>query len=122
MLQNGVARYADLWAFHAYGAPAQFPPDAADNAKLRRLYEYRGQLWMTESGIFLNATPSGGLNYAQQLAEARYLVQSTVIDLAAGLDKLFWFSGPPYCAAGFACFGLFDSNFRPGRATARRPQ
>jgi hypothetical protein len=113
MLQNGVARYADLWAFHAYGTPAQFPPDAAANAELRRLYEYRGQLWMTESGIFLNATPSGGLDYAQQRAEARYLVQSTVLDLATGVDKLFWFSGPPYCAAGFACFGLFDSNFRP---------
>src|SRR5260370_36222864 len=53
MLQNGVARYADLWAFHAYGytstangTPVQFPPDAAANAALRRLYEYRGQLWM----------------------------------------------------------------------------
>jgi hypothetical protein len=118
MLQNDVARYADLWAFHAYafpanGTPVQFPPDAATNAELRRLYEYRGQLWMTESGIFLNATPSGGLSYAQQLAEARYLVRSTVLDLATGVDKLFWFSGPPYCAAGFACFGLFDSNFRP---------
>jgi hypothetical protein len=120
MLQNGVARYADLWAFHAYGyastpggTPVQFPPDAATNAALRRLYEYRGQLWMTESGIFLKATPNGGLNYPEQLAEARYLVQSTVLDLATGVDKLFWFSGPPYCAAGFACFGLFDSNFRP---------
>jgi hypothetical protein len=116
MLQNGVAHYADLWAFHAYaadGTPVQFPPDAAANAVLRRLYEYRGQLWMTESGIFLLADPSGGLSYAQQRAEARYLVQSTVLDLASGVDKRFWFSGPPYCAAGFACFGLFDSYFRP---------
>ncbi|MBV9381282.1 MAG: hypothetical protein JO242_11495, partial [Streptosporangiaceae bacterium] len=120
MLQNGVARYADLWAFHAYGyaftangTPVQFPPDAATNAELRRLYEYQGQLWMTESGIFLKAAPDGGLNYAQQVTEARYLVQSTVLDFAAGVGKLFWFSGPPYCAAGFACFGLFDSYFRP---------
>src|SRR4030088_3456127 len=73
MLQNGVARYADLWAFHAYafpanGTPVQFPPDAATNAELRRLYEYRGQLWMTESGIFLNANPSGGLRHTNKMA------------------------------------------------------
>jgi hypothetical protein len=120
MLQNDVTRYADLWAFHAYGyalsetgSPVLYPRDAEDNAKLRRLYEYRGQVWMTESGIFLKAMRGGGLSLAQQVAQARYLVQSTVSDLAVGVDKVFWFDGPPYCAADFACFGLFDGNFQP---------
>ena len=119
-LQNGVAAYADVWAFHAYGYSASpigagvlYPGDAAANAGLRRLYDYRGQTWMTESGIFLNATRAGGLNRAEQAVQARYLVQATVADFADGVDKVFWFDGPPYCAAGFACFGLFDTGFQP---------
>jgi hypothetical protein len=120
MLQNEVGRYADVWAFHSYGyafahagRPVAVPPDALKNARLERLYGYRGQTWMTESGIFLKATRGGSLSYPQQRSEARYLVQSTVLDLANGVDKLFWFSGPPYCAAGFACFGLFNEAFQP---------
>ncbi len=118
MLQSEAGRYADLWAFHAYGyafrpdAPVAVPEGARANAALQRMYGFRGQLWMTESGVFQAAT-KGTLDLVQQRQQARYLVQSTVSDLAAGVDKLFWFDGPPYCAAGFACFGLFDDRFQP---------
>lgn len=118
-LQNGVASYADVWAFHGYGeryvpsglSPLSRAPIAEHG--LRRLYGADTQMWMTESGLFLGKA-AANLTPAQQADQARFLVQSTVADLASATDKHFWFSGPPYgsCAA-YGCFGLFDNDYRP---------
>jgi hypothetical protein len=71
-------------------------------------------MWMTEAGIFLRRTAEDPTP-AQQADQARYLVQSTVEDLATGTDKHFWFSGRPYgsCPSEYGCFGLFGNDFRP---------
>lgn len=122
MLQSDVARYADVWAFHVYapyraGAMIPFPlaQQVAVQRGLRRLYGSRTpQAWATESGIFVIPPGAGhDLSTQQQVDQARYLVQSAVSDLAAGTDRHFWFSGAPYCANGFGCFGLFSGDFQP---------
>jgi hypothetical protein len=120
MLQNGVARYGDVWAFHGYGedyrpgGASPLSPSSVAEHRLRRLYGADTRMWMTEAGIFLPRTAQDPTP-AQQADQARYLVQSTVEDLAAGTDKHFWFSGPPYgsCPSAYGCFGLFGSDYRP---------
>jgi hypothetical protein len=120
LLQNGVARYADVWAFHGYGetyVPSGLSPISKSSAiehRLHRRYGAGTRMWMTEAGLFMPGTAHDPTP-AQQADQARYLVQSTVHDLATGTDKHFWFSGPPYgaCESDYGCFGLFGDDFRP---------
>ncbi|MFE7766840.1 hypothetical protein [Streptomyces sp. NPDC057438] len=118
MLQSGVARYAHAWAFHGYPDPAdqdepEVPETAAAQREVRRLYG--GQelpMWMTECGAFLSATPGTDLTPAQQGVQARYLVRSTVLSLAAGTERHFWFGAPPIHDDG-VYFGLLSREFQP---------
>ncbi|NGO08161.1 hypothetical protein G5C60_11055 [Streptomyces sp. HC44] len=118
MLQNDVARYADAWGFHGYPDPSdQADPDVPESTdvqrELRRLYgAARLPMWMTESGIFLNARPGSDLTPAQQAVQARYLVRATVGSLAAGTGKQFWFGAPPIHDEG-VYFGLLSRDFQP---------
>ncbi|WP_166355228.1 hypothetical protein [Phytoactinopolyspora limicola] len=128
MLQNGVVRYADIWAYHGYAdhgwdhvagpSESPLPTEPWVNQDLRRLYGAETEMWMTEAGAFMMVEPSDvpqpeELTPAQQRDQARMLVRSTVDSLAAGTDKHFWFSGAPYCAGDYACFGLVSRDFQP---------
>ncbi|MDX3136070.1 hypothetical protein PV367_41190 [Streptomyces europaeiscabiei] len=118
MLQSDVARYADAWAFHGYpdAADQDEPevPEAADvQREVRRLYGAEGlPMWMTECGAFLSAAPGTDLTPAQQAVQARYLVRSTVLSLAAGTERHFWFGAPPIHDDG-VYFGLLSRDFQP---------
>lgn len=118
MLQSDVARYADAWAFHGYPDPADQDepevPGAADvQREVRRLYGAEGlPMWMTECGAFLSATRGSDLTPAQQAVQARYLVRSTVLSLAAGTERHFWFGAPPIHDDG-VYFGLLSREFQP---------
>jgi hypothetical protein len=69
-------------------------------------------MWMTESGVMLNARPGKDLTPAQQAVQARYLVRATVLSLAAGTGKQFWFGAPPIHDEG-VYFGLLSRDFQP---------
>ncbi|WP_328772834.1 hypothetical protein [Streptomyces sp. NBC_00286] len=118
MLQNDVARYADAWGFHGYPDPRdqdepEVPESADAQRELRRLYgATRQPMWMTESGVMLNARPGKDLTPAQQAVQARYLVRATVLSLAAGTGKQFWFGAPPIHDEG-VYFGLLSRDFQP---------
>ncbi|MFH8796871.1 hypothetical protein [Streptomyces sp. NPDC017941] len=116
MLQNGVARYADVWSFHGYppldDTDPEFPSSADDQRELRDRFGVAAPLWMTESGTFLPAEPGTDLTPAMQRTQARYLVLSTVESLAAGTDRQFWFCGPP-CTDEGVSFALFSRDFQP---------
>jgi hypothetical protein len=123
MVQNDVARYADAWAYHVYAFPympgelTPFPrEDQTDvqHSLIRRYGAAIPQTWATEAGLFVPQPEAGrDLSPSQQVDQARYLVQSAVETLAAGADRHYWFSGAPYCANGFGCFGLFSGDFQP---------
>jgi hypothetical protein len=117
MLRNGVARYADVWAFHGYADPAQpddpeFPDAADEQHALRRRHGSDAATWMTECGAFLPAVPGDGLTLARRRTQARYLVRSTVEGLDAGNDVQFWFVGPP-CVDDGVAFGLLGRDLQP---------
>jgi hypothetical protein len=118
MLQSGVARYADAWAFHGYPDPAdqdepEVPGAAGVQREVRRLYGAEGlPMWMTECGAFLSAAPGSDLTPAQRAVQARYLVRSTVLSLAAGTERHFWFAAPPLHDDG-VYFGLLSRDFQP---------
>ncbi|MGV9881489.1 hypothetical protein [Streptomyces sp. NPDC003006] len=116
MLQNDVARYADVWSFHGYppldDTDPEFPSAADDQRELRDRFGADTPLWMTESGTFLPAEPGTDLSPAMQRTQARYLVLSTVESLAAGTDRHFWFCGPP-CTDEGVSFALFSRDLQP---------
>ncbi|WP_433330765.1 hypothetical protein [Spirillospora sp. CA-294931] len=120
-LRSGVAPYADIWSFHSYpevdpvwGGLTPFPRHTDVQKRLARRYGPRLSLWATEAGIFMPPwSPREDLTRPQQVDQARFLVQEAVQKLAAGVDRHFWFSAPPYCASGVVCFGLFSRDFQP---------
>ncbi|MER6130871.1 hypothetical protein [Streptomyces sp. NPDC001815] len=118
MLENGVVRYADVWAFHGYPDPAEqgepaFPGAADEQRELaERLGAGDVPRWMTECGAFFAVRPGVDLTPAQQAVQARYLVRSTVEGLAAGNSRQFWFAGPPLHDDG-VYFGLLTRDFHP---------
>ncbi|GGS66199.1 hypothetical protein GCM10010270_41970 [Streptomyces violaceus] len=117
MLANDVVRYADVWAFHGYPDPTEpgepsFPGAADEQHELARRHQADVPLWMTECGAFQKARPGEDLTPGQEIAQARYVVRSTVEGLAAGNDRQFWFAGPPLHDDG-VYFGLLDRDFRP---------
>ncbi|MFC9507951.1 hypothetical protein [Streptomyces sp. NPDC057002] len=117
MLANDVVRYADVWAFHGYPDPTEpgeprFPGAADEQHELARRHHADIPLWMTECGAFQKARPGEDLTPGQEIAQARYVVRSTVEGLAAGNDRQFWFAGPPLHDDG-VYFGLLDRDFRP---------
>ncbi|MFI0483683.1 hypothetical protein [Actinomadura sp. 9N215] len=117
MLRSDVVRYADIWSFHGYpwppGAPEpEVPSSAEDQRELWRRHGGSTGMWMTESGIFLPVEPGRDPTRARQSEQARYLVRSAVEDLAAGVDKHFWFAGPPLTDDGIT-FSVFSRGFQP---------
>ncbi|WUI01903.1 hypothetical protein OHR68_08850 [Spirillospora sp. NBC_00431] len=117
MLRSDVVRYADIWSFHGYpwppGAPApEVPGSAGDQRELWRRHGGGTAMWITESGIFLPVEPGRDPTRARQSEQARYLVRSAVEDLADGVDKHFWFAGPPLTDDGVT-FSMFSRDFQP---------
>ncbi|WP_326722604.1 MULTISPECIES: hypothetical protein [unclassified Streptomyces] len=118
MLANDVVRYADVWAFHGYPAPAEqdepaFPGAADEQRELaERLGAGEVPRWMTECGAFFAVRPGVDLTPGQQAVQARYLVRSMVEGLAAGNGRQFWFAGPPLHDDG-VYFGLLSREFQP---------
>ncbi|WP_433473770.1 hypothetical protein ACQPZP_33930 [Spirillospora sp. CA-142024] len=116
MLRNDVARYGDAWAFHGYGdatgANPAVPQAAEEQRRLRKRYAAGRPMWMTESGIFVHSGKSSGMTTGQQRVQARYLVRAAVEDLASGVDRHFWFVGPPTHDDGIS-FGILSPEFQP---------
>ncbi len=120
LMQNDVARYADVSNFHGYAFDAghpDFPAQSDLQRELSRTYDAGTQTWMTESGIFLPGQPEPpdeDVSPDRQREQAQYLVRSSVQDLAAGTDKHFWFSGMPFDWDGSGLyFGALNRKFQP---------
>jgi hypothetical protein len=124
-MRSGIQRFVDLDNMHLYptysGAQAitPFPTCGADAMQsLRsRFGASASPLWTTEAGIAIQPATSG-LSASQEVEQARYLVTSTVLDLAAGADKHFFFLAAPYTYAGDTYFGMLSPSYTPYRSFA----
>lgn len=53
-------------------------------------------IWITEAGLLIECASDTELSYAQQYAQAKYLITSAVESIASGADKNFYFVGTEY--------------------------
>lgn len=108
-LQNGIMNYSDMYNQHnhvTYDPTQNFTSlkTAQLNSHVQTEFAYDKEnkaIWMTEAGMYCPVSSGESFpKYAEQQAQARYAVTSTVQSLAAGTTKHFWFVIPSYVEAG----------------------
>ncbi len=113
---NDLMAYSSIFNYHAHTSQSTQIPDFSRLPMVEGTYgtlaHYNAQnkpVWLTEAGLkIMSTTPSD----TQVLAQAPYIVTSTVQSLAMGSDKHFWFVLAPYTEAG-GDFGTFSSDLQP---------
>ncbi|MDI6784730.1 MAG: hypothetical protein QME64_11640, partial [bacterium] len=110
----GVSDYLDIFNWHDYAAPATYPTQLREY--LRLLPE--GNLkekpsWLTEAGIPLREVdPTGLLTPDSQRKQCRWVPQSLIMSLVAGVQKTFYFVLPDYLENGNQ-FGALHPDLTP---------
>lgn len=107
LYQNGIDDYFDVFNWHAYLPPTQYPQVVKDYRVLMDEHRYAPrQAWLTECGMPQQADPDVRiLTVDAQRAQCRFVPRSVVIGLASGTEKYFWFVMPDYME-GKNQFGL----------------
>ena len=113
---NDLMSYSSIFNYHAHTAQSTQIPDFSRLPMVEGTYgtlthynAHNKPVWLTEAGLkIMSTTPSDD----QVLAQAPYIVTSTVQSLAMGSDKHFWFVLAPYTEAG-GDFGTFSSDLQP---------
>lgn len=128
LLQNDVLKYVDIYNYHNHIALDQSVdityPSMIYQAHQKLLDQYGGedkQMWLSEAGTYVDL-PEGQseLTQEQQIKMARYLVVSTLISLAEGTDKHFYFNLTYLVERDreLGIFGIKDTPYAPYSAQA----
>ncbi len=114
LFASGIRDYFDVFNWHIYAPPEQYPPTLARYLDLLRQYEcHERPVWLTEAGIRLRATePGGELNAADERRQADFVPRSVAFSLAAGNDRHFFFVLPYYLERGVQ-FGALRKELSP---------
>lgn len=117
LFEAGIRDYFDVFNWHTYSAPEQYPATLSRYLELLRRHGCGDRpVWLTEAGIRLRATePDGELNAADERRQADFVPKSFAYSLAAGTDSHFFFVLPYYLEHGVQ-FGALrkDLSPRPG--------
>jgi len=109
----GVADYYDIFNFHIYNSPANYPKTAADYLNLLNQHQVAGRpAWLTEAGIRLLGDKNGDLSKKDLTRQAEFIPTSLVMSLASGVDRHFVFVLPWYLENGVQ-FGLLRRDLTP---------
>lgn len=112
LFRNGVAGYYDIYNYHIYADPSEYPARAKGHfALLDRYHAPKTPVWITESGIALHAV-NNTLSPEDKRRQAEFIPKSCVMSLASGTDRYFFFVFPHYLENGVE-FGLLDSSLMP---------
>ncbi|MFB3896846.1 MAG: hypothetical protein ACE14V_11160 [bacterium] len=114
LFESGIAPYMDIFNWHDYAPPSTFP---------MQLREYRRNIayadladkpaWLTEAGLPLRQLKKTGIILDEgQRNQCRWVPQSLIMSLAAGVDKSFYFVLPHYLENGNQ-FGLLHPDLSP---------
>lgn len=114
LFENGIIPYMDRFNWHDYALPSTFP---------MQLREYRRNIayanlankpaWLTEAGLPLRKLDKTGIILDEgQRDQCRWVPQSLIMSLVAGVDKTFYFVLPHYLENGNQ-FGLLHPDLSP---------
>lgn len=112
LYRNGTADYMDIFNYHIYDLPANYPRraqghfDVMDAARV-----WNAPVWLTEAGIPLHET-GGTLSEADRRKQAEFIPKSYAMSLASGTDRHHFFVFPHYLENGIE-FGVMDADMHP---------
>lgn len=114
LYDNGIGGYFDVFNWHAYKPPTEYPEIIKDYRALMAEHDYAPrQEWLTECGMAQQADPAVRILSADaQRAQCRFVPRSVVMGLASGTEKYFWFVVPDYME-GTNQFGLLRPDLLP---------
>lgn len=112
IFRNGIAPYMDIYNWHIYARPQDYPARAQAHLVLMARHGLANRpVWLTEAGIPLRDR-HGGLSPEDERRQAEFIPRSYVYSLANGVDKHFWFVFPYYLENGID-FGSLNPNLTP---------
>jgi hypothetical protein len=112
LFANDTQDYFDLFNYHVYTDPMQYPLRAESHiALMRRKDGDRQPIWVTEAGISLQAL-NGELSPKEAEQQADFIPKSYAMSLASRTTKHFFFVFPHYLEAGSE-FGVLTANYLP---------
>jgi hypothetical protein len=110
----GVTEYSDIFNWHDYSTLDSYPAQIREyqlNLPLAKLS--KKQNWLTEAGLPVSEINSTGtITPEGQRKQCRWVPQSLIMSLAAGVDKTFYFVLPNYLENGRQ-FGLLHPDLTP---------
>ena len=122
LFENGIVDYIDVYNFHNHQGNvlqngfASFIVEK-NEAHLKLKNRLPGAeampVWLTEAGGGIQGSPNGLETLDKQKAQARFWVTSAAIALSTGVDKHFWFCGPPYYEDGSYVKDMYWGSFSP---------
>ncbi len=119
LLANGTGQYLDVWNFHIYADPADYPARCRAYREVLARHRVPRPSWVTEAGSQGLRAPGGLISLSQKQMQASHLARGYAEALNAGVDMLYWFVFPFYREHEVITFGLFDPQLRapwPGLA------
>jgi hypothetical protein len=129
MLQNGMGDYFNVFSFHDYSQPREYPKQVALVHRILAHYGLQNKpIWVSESGFRYNTArgdrpprvPGSGfyeMDARQARLQAQRVVKAQVTLHALGVKHVFFFVFPPYNEGdGHTVWGLLRWNWtvKPG--------
>ncbi|MFQ6133684.1 MAG: hypothetical protein ACE5R4_16705, partial [Armatimonadota bacterium] len=112
LFECGIADYYDIFNYHIYAAPKDYPHIIKAYLDLAGQYGCGDRpAWLTEAGIRLKHEGEG-LTWESQQRQAEFAAQSVAISLASGTDRHFFFVLPHYPERGTQ-FGSLHADLSP---------
>ncbi|MCL5283661.1 MAG: hypothetical protein M1330_02980 [Armatimonadetes bacterium] len=100
LYRNDTEAYFDIFNYHIYADPLDYPARAEGHFSLLRRFGIGGKpVWVTEAGIPLHEV-KGGLPWDEQKQQADFIPKAYAMSLASGVTKHFFFVFPHYIEPG----------------------
>jgi len=95
LFECGTAGYFDIFNWHAYKNPAEYPATLRSHLELLKKYGADTRpIWLTEAGIHIQGTEGPDkrlLNKYDQIKQCQFMLRSATMSLVAGNDRNFFF-------------------------------
>lgn len=114
LYESDIDNYFDIFNWHSYVQPVQYPAMLKDYRALMQQHHYAPrQAWLTEVGMPQAAEPDKRvLTPEAQRSQCRFVPRSVVMGLASGTERYFWFVMPDYME-GKNQFGILRPDLLP---------